>query len=496
MMKSAMQERELSAKMARLLFWTIVPCCAAIWVLLPGLFHSGYRNDVIEIIVVGREWVSANAKHPALTAWLAEIALLLTNKAFVAPFLVGQLCAVVTVWSVWRLARTVLSEKYALIAALATLSQRLLTNESILFNHNLVLLACYALTVFLVFQAFQTNRLRYWTGAGLVIGLGMNNKYPFAMVAVAIVLYMLLRPAGRKHWRGIGPYLTTGIAFLVFLPHLIWLHGNDYLTLGYVSSRMPHEHWWSYVLSPLKFSVSQVTYWIPSLVVLFPAIGWLWTWKKDPLEDEKEKECERFLFYCAVVPVLFHILACVKADMRMVYGAPFWCFFGLWLMLRVRPQVRAHLVRNTVLCLAAVECVLVVGFFTTFYGGRQPQPVYLPMEQLAAECDRTWSERQFSTPCPYVTGDMILAGHAAYRMPNRPSVHYEASTWSTIADVNAQGGIVLWYHNDSGDPAWVRKNFPTAEIFPAPLVLPDADGKLSPQSIRVRIAVIPPPGQD
>lgn len=491
------QNQDLSARTAAVLFWSIALCCAAIWAFLPAMFHSGYRNDVIELIAVGKEWVPANAKHPALPSWLFETMALLTGKAFIAPFLAGQLCTIVTAWSVWRLARTVLSEKLALIAALAALSQRLLTNESILFNHNLVLLACYALMVYLVFRAFQTDRLHYWIGAGLAIGIGMHGKYPIIMVVVAILLYMSLRPAGRKHWRGIGPYVTTGVAVLVFMPHVIWLLLNDFSTFGYASSSRPtYDGWWFHILSPLKFALSQPLYWIPPLIVLFPAIGWIWTWKRKAFENDDARECERFLFYCAVVPIVFHLLVCAgNVQLRMVFGAPFWCFLSVWLLLRIQVRDRPRLVPKTALCLAAVECVLVIGFFVTFYGHKQPTYVYLPMDRLAAECDRVWAEREFATPCPYVTGDMVLAGHAAYRMQGRPSVHYSASTWSTEADVNRQGGLVIWEQADHRDqvPAWVHQRFPTAEILPDPLVLPGPEEKHSRRAIRMRIAVIPPP---
>ena len=64
----------ISARTATILFWSIVCSFALVWAVLPAIFHTGYRNDVIELIFVGKEWVLANAKHPALTAWLAEIA--------------------------------------------------------------------------------------------------------------------------------------------------------------------------------------------------------------------------------------------------------------------------------------------------------------------------------------------------------------------------------------------------------------------------------------
>lgn len=497
---------EISAKTAAGVFWFFVLLFAAIWAILPALFHLGYRNDVIEIVFVGKEWVLGNAKHPALTAWLFEIVSILTNRAFIAPFLVGQLCTIVTVWSVWQLAKTVLPEKYALIAALAALPQRLLTHESVLFNHNSVMLAGYALIVYLVFRAFQTNMLRFWIGAGLAIGGALHNKYPIVFVIFAILLYMTLRSAGRKHWRGIGPYLTTAIATLLFLPHVFWLWEHDFITFTYASGRPKLEGMKYHLLLPLKFAASQPLYWIPSLIVLIPTLGLKkpWTLKKPwDAEPENVKECERFLFYCSIIPIIFHLLICAcNVKLRMVYGAPFWCFLGLWFLLRFQVQTKiqakddSQLLRKTIFCLCGVELVLILGFIVSFYQGKQPASVYLPMNVLAKECDRLWEERQFSIPCPYMAGDMVLAGHAAYRMSGRPTTHYHASTWSTDDDVNQHGGIILWDLNDKTEtvPAWLHERFPKAEVVPETLELPYSEKNPTRfPTTKVGVAIIPPP---
>ena len=497
----------LSSKSAKILFWTTVSSFAIIWAVLPVLFHTGYRNDVVEILFVGKEWVLANHKHPALSAWMPEIVGWLTNRAFIAPFLVGQLCTVVTVWSVWQLARCVLNEKQALIAALAILPVRLLTNESVLYNHNLVLLAFYAWSVYFAFQAFQTNRIFYWIAAGIAVGLGLHNKYPAILPTFGILLYMTLRPAGRQYWFRVGPYLSIGLALIIFLPHIVWLFHNDFPTRGYASAvatgRSQSQILYHFIY-PLRFAASQPLYWIPTMVVLLPALGWPWKWKRNIRETargehphEKAKECERFLFYCCIVPILVFIAVCSGGiHLRMVYGAPFWCFLSVWLLLRFQVNDHPRLLARTILCLIAAETVVIADFPLTFFQGKQPAPVYLPMNALASECERIWQEQHFNVPCPYVTGDMILAGHAAWRMPNRPTVHYHASSWSSDEMVNQNGGIILWPMEGDVVPSWVQARFPRAKLLPPDtLVLasphPRVKGHASP--LPVGIAVIPPP---
>lgn len=136
-----------------------------------------------------------------------------------------------SLWSVWRFGRIVLSERLALIGTLVMLPYWFFTVESIKYNQNTPLITLWTLSILLVFQAFRTNRIRYWFGSGITIGLAFNSKYSAVFLVLAILVYMFVQPEGRKYWKTIGPYLTTLTAFLIFLPQLIWLYENDFATL-------------------------------------------------------------------------------------------------------------------------------------------------------------------------------------------------------------------------------------------------------------------------
>ena len=116
-------------------FWSVVGLFATIWVLLPSLFHTGYRNDVIELQSIAPEWVWSTKKHPNLPAWILETLNILTGRSFAAPFIASQFCTVLALWSVWKLGRTVLEERLALISAFALLPYAFFTGQSVLYNH-------------------------------------------------------------------------------------------------------------------------------------------------------------------------------------------------------------------------------------------------------------------------------------------------------------------------------------------------------------------------
>ena len=181
-------------------FWTVTLSFAGLWMLLPSLFHTGYKPDVIELQLIAKEWVLATRKHPMLPVWILEILNILTCRSFASPFMAAALCTIITLLSVWRLARKVLSERLALIATFVMLPFWSITVESTKYNQNSALMACWTLTIWMFFNAFQTNKKRWWLAAGLTLGLGFHAKYSMLLLAVAILLYSF----GFRVFGGIG----------------------------------------------------------------------------------------------------------------------------------------------------------------------------------------------------------------------------------------------------------------------------------------------------
>ena len=258
-----------------------------------------------------------------LPAWILEILNILTNRTFAVPFIASQLCTILALWSVWQLGRTVLPERLALLGAFSVLPYRFFTNESVLYNHNNVLIAFWCLSIYLVFQAFQTNQKRYWISAGIVLGLTFHVKYSAAFLVLSILVYMFMQERMRQYFRTPGPYLTTLIALLIFLPHIIWLFHHNFAPLSYASSRPALAQWHWQILAPFYFAVRQVIYWIPTLIIMIPLIGFAWQWKLRHQEQSRAEECEKFLLYCMLIPLLIHMLYTGIKGVHLLMAHPF-----------------------------------------------------------------------------------------------------------------------------------------------------------------------------
>jgi len=498
-------------------FWSVVVFFAVLWVVLPTVFQPAYRPDVIELQLIGKEWVLATRKHPMLPAWFLESVNHLTNRTFAAPFLASQLCILLALWSVWTFGRKVLSERLALIGTFAMMPYWFFTVESAKFNQNIPLIAFWSLTVLLVYRAFQTNRFLFWAGAGLTLGLAFHSKYSAIFLVFAILSCMVFHPKWRKLWKSPGPYMTTLIAFLVFLPHIIWMYQDGFTTLAYAQSRQVFATGFLGRLThPLTFLLCEAVYLVLPILILIPILGWRWK-RKQHRKNPAEKDGEQYLFHCIGVPLGLHLLISGAANTALLadYGAAFWPFFGIFLLLRFqtddRPATYFRSFRGVLLAELLMICIFLGQTILSPYLTGTTRRFHFPMRSLGAECDRIWSSR-FPKPCPYLSGDWWLAGNAAYSMEDRPSVHFyygdindpqvkSTGTWSQDSEVNEHGGILLWQlsvgKNTQDEtvipqvPKFVALRFPRAEVLSETLTLPYQTGANVPP-LKIGVAVIPP----
>ena len=83
-------------------------------------------------------------------------------------------------------------------------------------------------------HALRDDRPRLWLVAGLLAGLGLNNKTAVVVLLFAILIGVLLVPGCRAQLRTPYPWLGGVIAVLLWLPNLVWqvMNGWPVLALG------------------------------------------------------------------------------------------------------------------------------------------------------------------------------------------------------------------------------------------------------------------------
>ena len=142
--------------------------------------------------------------------------------------LLPALAGAATVWLTGKLAREMGGRVFAqALAALAVIAAPiyLLLHHWLTMNafEPLIWLGC----AWCIVRAINRGEPRYWLWFGLLLGLGMENKYTTAFFALAVFAALLLTPQRRflsNAWIWIGALCSL----LIFLPNLIWLVRHDF----------------------------------------------------------------------------------------------------------------------------------------------------------------------------------------------------------------------------------------------------------------------------
>jgi len=82
-------------------------------------------------------------------------------------------------------------------------------------------------------KAAATGGERWWVGVGMGMGLGMLAKYTMGFLAVGVVVGVLATDA-RRYLRSVWLWAGVGLAWVIFLPNLVWEWRRDFVSLDFL----------------------------------------------------------------------------------------------------------------------------------------------------------------------------------------------------------------------------------------------------------------------
>jgi len=474
----------------------------AVWAAVPILVCHNLQLDLVEGLALGKEWQLGYWKHPPLPWWLSEALYRVTGQID-SVYVLGPLCAVVCLYFVWRFARTLVDPMLALVAVLALEGLHFFNFSAVKFDHDQMQLPFWALTAWFSYRAIVNKRALDWILAGVFLALAFWAKYAAFALAATIGLILLFDPDARGAWRTRGPWLMALAFLLVLGPNLWWLVDTGFQPFVYVDERaVVAAHWYQYVTFPLLWTVSQVFFLAPTIVLLAILYGGRMPRRR---ESGSSTFARRYVTAFALGPFLVTTaVAGVLGRMPVaMWGYPLWSFAPLAFLMWFAPAPEPRNLR-----LAAVAFALWFAALPAVYAGYEVfAPVFshrlkatdFPGRALAETVTSRWRAAT-GTRLRYVGGAPLQGGagefaanNVAVYSPDHPHVMVHGdpklSPWIDMADFDRAGGVLVW-QSDEAMPAELRARFPSAELQP-PLVLPPQT--LVPRDpVTVRFAIVPP----
>src|SRR4051794_22717738 len=244
------------------------------------LFHLlianryGIFRDELYYLACSEHLGAGYVDQPPLVAFITWFARHVFGESLIGLRFLPALAGAATVWLTGKLARELGGGTFAQgLAALAAFAAPVF----LLMHHWLTMNAFEPLvwlaSVWCIARAINRDEPRYWLWFGILIGVGMENKYSTAFFAFAVAGGLVLTPQRRflaSKWIWIGALCSL----LVFLPNLIWMarHNFPFLELMH-NIRQGHR---DVVRGPIDFIIDQIKMMNPALFPLWAgALVWL-----------------------------------------------------------------------------------------------------------------------------------------------------------------------------------------------------------------------------
>lgn len=210
---------------------TVCAALAAVLLLLGDRY--GPHRDELYFAAAGHRLAWGYPDQPALAPLMAHLADAAAPGSLVAlrlPSLLATLALIVCAALYARLlgagaaGQLLTATTTAASAYVVAVGHRLSTATFDTLAWTLILL--------IISYALVDRRPRLWLLAGLVAGIGLNNKHAVALLLGALVVAVALHRSSRGQLRTPYPWLGGAVAGLLWLPNLMWQARHDWPALA------------------------------------------------------------------------------------------------------------------------------------------------------------------------------------------------------------------------------------------------------------------------
>lgn len=233
----------------------------------------GYFRDEFDYLSCGDHLAWGYVDQPPLLPFLVRVSRVVLGDSLRSVRFLPALAASITVVLAALIAREFGGRRFALglTAVCVLIAPQFLSNGSLLTTNCLEPIFWLGCVYFAILAISRDPR--YWIAFGVSAGLGLEEKYSIAIFGFAIVAGLLLTSHRRvllNKWLWLGGL----VAFLIFLPNLVWNIQNHWPFLELMRNIRTEGR--DVQLSPLQFFVQQMLLmhpltapiWISGLIAL------------------------------------------------------------------------------------------------------------------------------------------------------------------------------------------------------------------------------------
>ena len=243
--------------------------------LLPLLIHPdfGFHRDEFLYKAMGDHLAWGFLEVPPFIAVVAKITHALLGEGLYATRFFPALSGAFTMLLTVLITREMGGEKFAqALAALAYLFSLVYLRINSLFQPVTFDLFFFVLGIYLFIRILKHNKPAYWILFGVVIGVGLLNKYTMLFFGFGIFTGLLLTRY-RERFVSPWPWIAAAVALTIWLPNLLWQNQQGWPFFEHMQalseSQLSNFSPMDFIMGQLMMSPFTIFIWLPGLYFLF-----------------------------------------------------------------------------------------------------------------------------------------------------------------------------------------------------------------------------------
>jgi len=390
-----------------------------IWTVVPTITNKNLPLDVIEALAWGSNLDWGFNKHPPGSAFFPEVFFQIFGAQDWAYYFLSSLFVVISFYFVFKVADEILSNKLLSLFSILVLEAIYFYNfTSPEFNVNVCQLPFWSLVVYFSWKIYSSKDIKLLDCflIGLFGAAGFLSKYLFVYLLASIFLlftYLIFIKKDRKF--DFKYFIILEVFIVLLVPHLVWLYGNDFITIFYGLKRTSLEpSLTNHFEQPIFFLIKQ-------LGILLPFFFLIWLLVKRikfklNINDKKLL----FLLVINLLPIFLILLtsAIMGSKIRTMWMTPFYLYFGVMLIYIFKSQINFKRINSFLFGFLFLFFLSPIIYSYVSISQTDKRTDY-PGKEIAFKAQLIWS-KDFKEEIQFVTGDEWKAGNLSYHLKSRP----------------------------------------------------------------------------
>ena len=396
-----------------------------IWTVVPTITNKNLPLDVIEALAWGSNLDWGFNKHPPGSAFFPEVFFQIFGAQDWAYYFLSSLFVVISFYFVFKFANEILQNKllslFSVLILEAIYFYNFTTPE---FNVNVCQLPFWSLVVYFSWKIYSSKEIKLSDCfcIGLFGAIGFLSKYLFVYLLASIFLlftYLVFIKKDRKF--DFKYFIILEVFIVLLVPHLVWLYGNDFITIFYGLKRTGLEP------SLINHFEQPIFFLLKQLGILLPFFFLIWLLVKK-IKFKLNINDKKLLFLLAInlLPVFLILLtsAIMGSKIRTMWMTPFYLYFGVLFIYVLKSQINIKRINSFLLSFLFLFFLSPIIYSYVSISQTDKRTDY-PGKEIAFKAQLIWN-KDFNEDIQFVTGDEWKAGNLSYHLKSRPV--WEGST--------------------------------------------------------------------